>query len=118
MSSTHEPASSIPAPRRAGRWRWVVAGAVLMLIALIVWQGPVWLAQARAGSAYAARIGCSCIHVQGRDAASCRADFEPGMTLVRMAHDAEAKTVTGSVPLLASRTARFAGASGCVLDPL
>jgi hypothetical protein len=54
--------------------------------------------------------------VQGRDAGLCEADFEPGMEMVSLSIDSEEKTATASVPLLASRTARYAGATGCLLD--
>ena len=74
-------------------------------------------AQAELGSAYAARVGCSCRYVQGRSLESCQTDFEPGMEMVSLSDDPATKTVTGSVPLLASRSARFAGASGCLINP-
>jgi hypothetical protein len=102
-------------PRR--RWLRVLAVLALLLVALGVWQYPSFKAKAEAGSAYAARIGCSCRYVQGRDLNSCTTDFEPGMEIVSVDDDPAAKAVTGSVPLLASRTARFKGASGCVLVP-
>ena len=76
---------------------------------------PSLKAQAEAGSAYAARIGCSCRYVQGRAIDSCVRDFEPGMEIVSVSDDTSTKTVTGSVPLLASRSASYQGASGCVL---
>ena len=37
--------------------------------------------------------------------------------MVSLAEDPATKTITGSVPLLASRSARFAGANGCLLNP-
>ena len=73
-------------------------------------------AQAEVRASYAARIGCSCRYVQGRDLDSCKSDFEPGMEIVSVADDVETRTVTGSVPLLASRSARLEGDSGCVLQ--
>ena len=89
--------------------------AFTLLVAAAVWQYPALKAQAEAGSAYAARIGCSCRYVQGRPLDSCTTDFEPGMEIVSISDDPATRTVTGSVPLLASRSARFAGASGCLL---
>lgn len=82
-----------------------------------MWKFPALQAQAELGSAYAARVGCSCRYVQGRSLESCQSDFEPGMEMVSLAEDPATKTVTGSVPLLASRSARYAGASGCLLRP-
>ena len=89
-----------------------------MLFAIFaVWKFPSFKAQAELGSAYAARVGCSCRYVQGRSLESCQSDFEPGMEMVSLSEDPATKTVTGSVPLLASRSARLAGASGCLLRP-
>lgn len=94
----------------------MVALLAAVLVAVVIWRFPVWKAQAEAGTAYGARIGCSCRYVQGRDLASCATDFEPGMEMVSLSESAEQRTVTASVPLFASRTARFAGASGCLLE--
>lgn len=102
-------AQKLARPRRV--WAWLL---LLALGAAGVYHYPSFKAQAEAGSAYAARIGCSCRYVQGRDLDSCKRDFEPGMEIVSVADDSATKTVTGSVPLLASRSARFEGASGCV----
>ena len=107
-------------PRRPSRWGgclpWVLILAVVAAI-LLIWKFPSFKAQAELGSAYAARVGCSCRYVQGRSLKSCQSDFEPGMELVSVAEDPATKTITGSVPLLASRSARYAGASGCLLRP-
>ena len=84
----------------------------------LVWKFPAFRAQAELGSAYAARIGCSCRYVEGRSLASCQSDFEPGMEMVSLNEDPATRTITGSVPLLASRSARYAGASGCLLNPV
>lgn len=112
MDSSPAPTPTIPpAPRRRRLWPWLLLAAVL---ALAIWYYPTVKAQAEAGSAYAARIGCSCRYVQGRALDSCKRDFEPGMEIVSVGDDVATKTVTGSVPLLASRSARYAGASGCV----
>jgi|SRR5690606_15903252 len=104
------------ASRRTGCLPWALI-ALALLALLLVWKLPSFKAQAELGSAYAARIGCSCRYVQGRSLESCQSDFEPGMEMVSVREDPETKTVTGSVPLLASRSARFAGASGCLLLP-
>lgn len=94
----------------------------LGLLALLVcgyglWRFPDWRAQAQLGAAYGARMGCSCRHVQGRDIESCRRDREPGMELVSIADVPDARAVEASVPLLASRTARFEPGTGCIIDP-
>lgn len=118
------PAAPLPPPaekpkgpsRSSGCLPWVLAIAVLFGI-FAIWKFPSFKAQAELGSAYAARIGCSCRYVQGRSLDSCQSDFEPGMEMVSLSEDPATKTVTGSVPLLASRSARYAGASGCLLSP-
>lgn len=108
------------APRRPSRWSgclpWALIVFVLLAI-LLIWKFPSFKAQAELGSAYAARVGCSCRYVEGRSLESCQTDFEPGMEMVSVSEDPETRTITGSVPLLASRSARYAGASGCLLSP-
>lgn len=108
------PIATPPAPLRRPRrlWPWLL---VLAALIAAVYFYPALKAQAEAGSAYAARIGCSCRYVQGRPLDSCVRDFEPGMEIVSVSDDAATRTVTGSVPLLASRAASYRGASGCVL---
>ncbi len=118
MPSNLPPDPTIPKPATRISQRTAAASVTaLLLVVLIVWQLPSWRAQAQAGAAYGARIGCSCRYVQGRDLASCETDFEPGMELVSIADEPEMRGVTASVPLLASRRARYAGKSGCILDP-
>lgn len=102
--------------KRGGCGAWI-AGFGVLLALFVVWKFPSFKAQAELGSAYAARVGCSCRYVQGRSLDSCQSDFEPGMELVSLSEDPATKTVTGSVPLLASRSARYAGASGCLINP-
>ncbi|AMG73739.1 hypothetical protein [Sphingopyxis granuli] len=107
--------------RGASRWGGCLPWAAIvgvLLLAFLIWKFPSFKAQAELGSAYAARVGCSCRYVQGRSLESCQSDFEPGMELVSLSEDPATKTVTGSVPLLASRSARYAGANGCLLDPV
>lgn len=118
---TPAPDPAPAAPRKsASRWGgclpWLLLAAVL-LSGFLVWKLPSFKAQAELGAAYAARVGCSCRHVQGRSLESCQSDFEPGMEMVSLSEDPETRTVIGSVPLLASRSARFAGTSGCLLQP-
>jgi len=102
--------------RRGGCLPWI-AGFGVLLALFLVWKFPSFQAQAELGSAYAARVGCSCRYVQGRSLESCQTDFEPGMEMVSLSDDPATKTVTGSVPLLASRRARYAGANGCLISP-
>lgn len=140
MTNTNPPAAATPEPqpvptpaspppevperlrkrRRPSRWGGCLPWALILLVLgaiFLIWKFPSFKAQAELGSAYAARVGCSCRYVQGRSLESCQTDFEPGMEMVSLAEDPATKTITGSVPLLASRSARFAGASGCLLRP-
>ena len=118
---TETPIATPSRPRKKpNRWGgclpWLLILAVL-LTGFAIWKFPSFKAQAELGSAYAARVGCSCRYVQGRSLESCQSDFEPGMEMVSLSEDPATKTVTGSVPLLASRSARYAGGSGCLLRP-
>lgn len=98
------------------RWpKFVLGLGVLAVLAIWLFREPV-MSQVVAGTAYGARVGCSCRYVGGRDLADCRKDYEPGMDLVSLSEDPEAKSVTASVPLLASQTARYREGYGCVLE--
>ena len=90
---------------------------IVLLGGLLFWQLPSWQRQAEVGAAYGARVGCSCRFIEGRDIASCEGDFEPGMGMVSLSENAGQRSITASVPLLASRTAVLDGASGCILEP-
>ena len=70
-----------------------------------------------AGTAYSARVACSCRHVGGRDLEDCAKDKLAGMELVTLSEDVEAKSVTARFPLLSSDTATYREGFGCVLDP-
>ena len=114
------PSKELGRARRPGRWGGCLPWAILIGVIFagwLVWKFPSFKAQAELGSAYAARVGCSCRYVQDRSLESCQSDFEPGMEMVSLSEDPDARTITGSVPLLASRSARYAGASGCLLNP-
>lgn len=109
-------------PRKKGRSKqggclpWVIA-IMVMITGYAVWQFPSFKAEAEVGAAYAARVGCACRYVQGRDIKSCESDFMPGMEFISLTDVPENKSVIGSAPLLASRTAQFSGKSGCILLP-
>lgn len=104
-------------PRKSGRWKLWLGLAALVLIGVVIWQYPSWKAQAEVGSAYAARVACSCRFVQGRELGSCLTDFDPGTEMVSVEEIPDEQRIRASVPMLASRTARYAGATGCVLEP-
>lgn len=71
---------------------------------------------AAAGTAYGARVACSCRFVAGRSMGDCAKDKLAGMGMIRFRADEDAKSVTASVPLIASETARLREGYGCVLD--
>lgn len=91
---------------------------LLALIAVAVWQvwGPA-RRYALTGASYGARVACSCHYLGGRSLQDCRKDFEPGMELVLLSADEEAKSVTARFPLLANQTATFYEGQGCRLEP-
>jgi hypothetical protein len=69
--------------------------------------------QLELGVGYAARVACGCRYIGNRSLGDCRKDFEPGMETIQLAEDATTKTVTASVPLIASRSVRYDPVLGC-----
>ncbi len=112
--STH---SAATADRGRGRWKFALFLVALLIAAFVVHKLPDWDAQAETGAAYGARMACSCRFVQGRSLESCRSDAEPGMEIVTIEEVEGRRAIRASVPILASRTASYAGATGCLLDP-
>lgn len=97
-------------------WFWL---ALVVAAAL----GAAWLAWGEAatrtgktGTAYAARVGCSCRFVAGRSLEDCGKDKLEGMELVSLSEDAANKSVTASIPFVASDTARYREGYGCLLE--
>lgn len=96
------------------RW-WLLAGLVLVALLLAFFWAPL-TGYAGVGSAYAARVACSCRFAGGRSLEDCEKDFEPGMELVSLSEDASAKSVTARFPLLDRQTATYREGWGCVLE--
>jgi hypothetical protein len=92
--------------------------AVVVLLGAVAWfySEPI-AGYTTTGTAFGARMACSCRYVAGRSLSDCEKDFEPGMEVVFLSEDADEKSVTARVPLLASATARYRDGFGCVLDP-
>ncbi len=88
-----------------------------MLAVLGLVYGGTLRQSALAGASYGARMACSCRFVAGRPLGDCRRDFEPGMALIVLSEDQEAKSVTARFPLLSRETATYREGSGCVLEP-
>lgn len=116
----HTPPERVVLTREGKRRTMPLKYGVLLVLALAaafaIWRYPAWQGMAQAGAAYGARVGCSCRYIQGRDLKSCESDFVPGMEMISLSDDPETKRVTASAPLLASRSAHYAGDSGCLMD--
>lgn len=67
------------------------------------------------GTNYGARVACSCHYIGGRDLDDCSKDFEPGMEMIGLSLNEEARRITASVPFMESATAEFREGWGCVL---
>jgi hypothetical protein len=102
-----------PRPRRRARIWLFAALSIIGLIALF-WA-PI-SGFARTGSAYGARVACSCRFVGGRSLGDCRKDFEAGMELVSLSEDVEDKSVTARTALGWPQTATYREGQGCVLE--
>lgn len=97
---------------------------ILLALAIVIGAGAVggWLyvrslsPQLELGVGYAARVACGCRFIEGRTLASCRSDFEKGMEPIQLSENPADKSVTASVPLIASRTARLDPLLGCQPD--
>lgn len=104
----------VPTARRRLRKTVILLGVLAVVMLAAVWSSL--RSYAAAGAAVGARTACSCRYLGGRELASCRGDFEPGMGLIVLSEDADAKSVTARVPLLARDSATFREGEGCVLE--
>ena len=93
----------------------LIAIVVGLAAALWFWRAPI-AGYTGAGTAYSARVACSCRFVAGRDLKDCAKDRLAGMELVSLSEDAEERSVTARFPLIASDTARYREGYGCVLE--
>lgn len=96
--------------------KWGGIFVLAATVGVVIWQWPHWRASAAAGSAYAARITCSCRYIEGRSAESCAHDIADDASMVSIAESPEEKAITGSVPLLGRATARFKPGYGCLMQ--
>lgn len=120
--TTEIPDEVSPRPLRhsrqpARRTLAVVFGAAVLLAVVAHFGWAPLNAQASAGTAFGARTACGCRFIGGRPLGDCEKDFADGMALVSLSEDAEARTVTARVPLIASTTATYREGWGCVLEP-
>ncbi len=104
-------------PRLTRRWWfWLV---LLAAVLVAIWGGLKFSStgkRAELAAGYLAHVVCSCRYVGNRDMPSCETDREPGTEIVTVTDDPARRQVTASVPLLASRTARYDPEFGCALD--
>lgn len=101
--------------RGTNRLLWLGLAAIALL-ALWWTFGARAMGYAQAGTAYGARVACSCRWIAGRSLEDCAKDKLAGMELVTLTDDAADKSVTARM-LLVSDTARLKPGYGCVLDP-
>ncbi|MXP47965.1 hypothetical protein GRI43_11270 [Altererythrobacter luteolus] len=102
-------------PQKARKWPWVLLFALLAAAAVLWFYRAPITGYAGAGTAYSARVACSCRFVGNRDLEDCRKDKLAGMEFVTLKEDAEEKSVTARFPLIASETAIYREGYGCVL---
>ncbi len=107
--------ASQPKSRKGRVAIYVLALFILILAAVFAYNYNFIKGQLGIGTAYGARVACSCHYVGGRDLTDCEKDFEPGMEVIGLSLDDEKRRVTASVPLLASATAEFREGWGCVI---
>jgi hypothetical protein len=99
------------------RIAWGSAAVLLALLLAAFLYARSLRPQLELGTGYAARVACACRYIGNRDLKSCRTDFEPGMEPIRLAEDPATRTITASVPLIASRSVRFDPVLGCQPEP-
>ena len=120
MATSNPATGPVPAPQPSRRPR-LAARLVLVLaigaVAALAWVWRPLNSFAVTGASYAARVGCSCRFVGGRDLTDCRKDFESGMELITLSADYAGKSVTARFPLLATQTATYREGEGCRLQP-
>ena len=99
------------------RWRWLIVGVAAIVVVVAGYFGWRTAIAADIGAAAMAKVVCSCVFVDGRSLASCRADDPPGSEGVPVSIDEGAKTATGTLFGIISRRASYQEGFGCVLAP-
>lgn len=100
---------------RGGKAKWVLLLAVLLAVAGFVYALPALKGYSKTGTAYAARVVCSCRYIGGRSLEDCEKDMEPGMGFVSLSEPSDAKRIDASIPLMAADSAELREGFGCVL---
>jgi len=96
---------------------WTLVALILVGFVAAFLYGRSVQPQLELGTGYAARVACACRYIGNRPLAQCRADFEPGMEPISLSDDPATKTVTASVPLIASRSVKYDALLGCQPAP-
>ena len=97
-------------------WFWLGLIVLAALGAAWVAYGETATRTGETGTAYAARVGCSCRFVAGRSLEDCEQDKLEGMELVSLSANETTSSVTASIPFIASDTASYRKGYGCVLQ--
>lgn len=108
--------SATKRPLRSRLMLWFAAAAILAIAAAAYANRTTVYGYADTGTAYAARVACSCRFVAGRSLDDCAKDKLSGMELVSLSDDAEKRSVTATFPLVAQTTATYREGYGCVLE--
>jgi len=101
---------------KSGRGLWVLGLIVLIAAAIAYYYRAPISGYAGAGSAYSARVACSCVYIGNRSLEDCKKDKLSGMELISLSQDSDAKSVTARFPLIKSETATYREGYGCVLE--
>ena len=104
-------------PRRLRPLRLVLLIVLAGLIGALAWVWTPLHRYALTGTAYGARVGCSCRYLGGRTLADCHKDMEGAVRWVSLSEDPATRTVTASYPLLARQSATYREGWGCQLQP-
>ena len=79
------------APRKRRIWPQAVLGLAVLAGAIgWLYREPI-AGYTATGTAFGARTACSCRYIAGRSIGDCKKDFEPGMEVVFLSDDEEAK---------------------------
>lgn len=96
-------------------WFWLAVVVIALLGAAWLAWGDTLRKTGATGTAYAARVACSCRYVAGRSLDDCGKDKLDGMELVMLSENESSRSVTASIPFVASDTASYREGYGCVL---
>ncbi|MEH6790461.1 hypothetical protein [Parasphingorhabdus sp.] len=113
MATVKTTSRSQPSKRRIALY--IAAFFLMILLAVMAYNFSFIKGQLNVGTAYGARVACSCHYIGGRDLKDCEKDFEPGMEVIGLSLDEERKRVTASALMIASATAEFREGWGCVM---